>query len=179
MGWPNLFKVTLKDGQLLGRFTTTIYQMWVLNPTSHPWLIQAYPRQRLTRTLSSQLSACLPPANEVSLTVKVSPDTLNRRIQAILSPLPSVMLAETGTPTMIVSATYNCWSRAARRKKDQGKASVQLPPGPPALVCQLRVAAVDVGSLLHCRWLKGEDRPLFDSFWNHLSRKISESQPPL
>jgi hypothetical protein len=66
------------------------------------------------------------------------------------------------TPPLLVCAKQNTWSRSARRKK------VSIP-----------VQTFDVGSLetqrtlvLEVNWVQGRERPLFESFWSHVCRKL-------
>jgi len=73
--------------------------------------------------------------------------------------------------TIMLTATGNTWSRAARRKK-LNTPSRGMPEGIPlstvALVCQITLSH----NQLEFNWVRGRDRTLFDSFCNHISRKV-------
>lgn len=79
---------------------------------------------------------------------------------------------------MIISASENTWSRAARRKR---KEMVQV--GPPApdearMICRItheREAGRygnTITNYLVLDWVKGRDRDLFESFASHVERKV-------
>ena len=98
-----------------------------------------------------------------------------RTLKQTLSTTEGVaVIREHSTPdevTIRLSATGNTWSRAARRKKlntpssgtPQGATSSSV-----ALVCQINLSH----NGLEFNWVRGRDRALFDSFCNHISRKI-------
>ncbi|KAI0759395.1 S-adenosyl-L-methionine dependent methyltransferase [Trametes elegans] len=68
---------------------------------------------------------------------------------------------------LVVSATGNTWSRAARRKK-RNAIEMEDAPTAPRMVCRTRV---EDGQLVF-DWLKGTDRGLFESFASHVERKV-------
>ena len=85
-----------------------------------------------------------------------------------------------------VVARQNTWSRAARRRQARAEATHPSVPGDdpakirPALICDIywgsdvsQVLSKRHNSVLECRWVEGEDRNLFESFWNHVTRKLS------
>ena len=74
---------------------------------------------------------------------------------------------------VMVYASGNTWSRAARRKKRDameteegtGAQSVQL-------VCRIRCEG-DVGEVvMHLDWVAGRDRGLFEGFTSHVQRRV-------
>jgi hypothetical protein len=91
-------------------------------------------------------------------------------------------------PSLLVSAMQNTWSRSARRKKLSQVAQVSdnstftsIETRTPALKCLIscngKEADHDVhGAInLEVSWVQGRDRGLFESFWNHVCRKVAET----
>lgn len=80
---------------------------------------------------------------------------------------------------VLVSATGDTWSRAARRRQMRGATMEVDEETAQALVCRVTCAACSQGTgssggaVLQCHWVKGRDRTLFESFASHLSRKVS------
>lgn len=96
----------------------------------------------------------------------------------VLNSLPAVRCSQTprqdiGQPIVIsASATANCWSRSARRK-----AGAFSDEGPAVLTCHFTVTSeADAKVNLHCQWVRGRERGLFESFWSHVSRKVADMQ---
>jgi hypothetical protein len=86
------------------------------------------------------------------------------------------------TPPLVVCAKQNTWSRSARRKK----ASIPVQPSDvgsletqtPALRCVFgcKMGGTEQQTLvLEANWVQGRDRPLFESFWSHVCRKLEGS----
>jgi len=79
----------------------------------------------------------------------------------------------------LIKATTNTWSRAARRRK-AGKSSRPFSSSRfSPIVMQCRIyCREDVSSekhklLLEYQWVEGSERSVFDSFVNHVNRKVS------
>ncbi|OBZ66401.1 putative methyltransferase-like protein C27D7.08c [Grifola frondosa] len=82
---------------------------------------------------------------------------------------------------VLVSATRNTWSRAARRRN--GAASAPPESSAPVLVCRISCLESDsngrrsdgqaAGAILQIDWVKGIDRALFESFSSHVGRKVT------
>jgi len=83
----------------------------------------------------------------------------------------------------LVSATRNTWSRSARRKNlskvSDNSTSAALQTHSPALRCSIGCIgeggrdAQGAPNLEVC-WVQGKDRAIFESFWNHICRKVAE-----
>ncbi|KAG8974400.1 hypothetical protein FRC05_007561 [Tulasnella sp. 425] len=98
------------------------------------------------------------------------------RTKPVLDSLPAVRWTQAAQVdanqpiTITASATANCWSRAARRR-----AVTFSNEGPPVLTCQFAVTSeADSKTNLHCQWVRGRERDLFESFWSHVSRKVAD-----
>jgi hypothetical protein len=90
----------------------------------------------------------------------------------------------------LASASYNTWSRAARRDRradmiiDTPAVATCLDALPPpvtayTLVCCIQWVADSENPkgitrkwILECNWVKGSDRAMFESFAGHLGRKV-------
>jgi len=83
---------------------------------------------------------------------------------------------------ILVYASGNTWSRAARRRRraetDVIDVPMQTEEESPRLVCRMRwtdvagSSAITDSVVLTVDWVQGDDRGLFDSFTNHVWRKI-------
>lgn len=87
---------------------------------------------------------------------------------------------------ILVNASGNTWSRAARRRKrtesEAADVLMQAGDGSPQLVCRMRWLVDSGGTatvpfeldtvLLTVDWVRGDDRGLFESFTNHVWRKL-------
>jgi hypothetical protein len=103
-----------------------------------------------------------------------------------LPPLPPARHRE----TLLVELTSDTWSRAARRKRRMAispQSSELVHADTPSsysmsclmgwhvpLMHQARSQPA-VTCELECTWARGRDRMLFESFWNHMSRKASDA----
>jgi hypothetical protein len=91
---------------------------------------------------------------------------------------------EHATPALLASTTQNTWSRSARRKKlsqpnhvsgNFPLASTEMQNS--ALKCLIRCSKGEDREEqeplnLEVSWTEGRDRLLFESFWNHVCRRI-------
>lgn len=87
------------------------------------------------------------------------------------------VIQEHSTPNEVVirlAATGNTWSRAARRKKPKAPSNGlphETTMSLAALVCQITLSC----GQLEFNWVRGRDRALFQSFCNHISRKVASN----
>jgi len=112
---------------------------------------------------------------------------LHASLIAVLQSIDGVLYQEASedsnflTPPLVVYAKQNTWSRSVRRKK----VSIPLQPSDvdsletqaPALRCVFgcKMGGTDQQTLvLEVSWVQGRDRPLFESFWSHVCRKLEE-----
>ena len=77
---------------------------------------------------------------------------------------------------VLVSATGETWTRAARRRKKRGVTMEVNQGRMPTLVCRVVCAAHSQGSpedaILRCHWVEGRDRGLLESFASHLNSEV-------
>ncbi|SAL97047.1 hypothetical protein [Absidia glauca] len=79
-----------------------------------------------------------------------------------------------------LSPTQNTWSRAARRlrkRQKQDETGTDQQPLPHDLVLTLECALVSSSSTsctLQTSWLHGDDRSVFESFWNHVKKRMEQ-----
>lgn len=85
---------------------------------------------------------------------------------------------------LLVSATRNTWSRSARRKNlsqvSNNSTCTLLQTNSPALKCSIGCTGEEhrdaQGALnLEISWVQGNDRAIFESFWNHICRKVAQN----
>lgn len=68
----------------------------------------------------------------------------------------------------------NTWSRAARRQLKK-KQKIQE-EDTPLFFFQMEIEdGGDGGCHLTCKWTKGENRDGFESFWNHVKKRVEEA----
>ncbi|KAI0064153.1 hypothetical protein BV25DRAFT_1853471 [Artomyces pyxidatus] len=94
-------------------------------------------------------------------------------LSSVLSSMKGVIISSVPTQAgaLLASAVANTWTRAARRKL--GDVTVDSGTSP-QLVCRVCVVQDDEGPIVEFVWVKGRDRSLFESFVNHVGRKIRE-----
>jgi hypothetical protein len=95
-------------------------------------------------------------------------------LSAVLASVDGARIVKTDT-FFTVSATTNTWSRGARRKHKQSTEAVPAAEAPSELNLVCRVAWIyqEGATFLECQWMKGKDRPLFEAFASHVSRKVT------
>lgn len=123
-------------------------------------------------------------------------DDILRAIYSVLGTMDGVKVEacslgrndEANAPNgILVHASGNTWSRAARRKKLTGD-PVATSNSPRALICRLHVENASIGGATNpthttvpgqnpqlnvvFQWTRGKDRTLFESFMSHVSRKV-------
>ena len=112
--------------------------------------------------------------------------TILRSIDGVSYQDAPVNGTEHATPALLASATQNTWSRSARRKKlsQPNHVSGNFPPTSmemqaSALKCLIRCSQGEDREEqeplnLEVSWAEGRDRTLFESFWNHVCRRIMD-----
>ena len=77
-----------------------------------------------------------------------------------------------------VWACENTWSRKARRllerAKREGNLNLSTSPSEPDARVVISISLVNVGQAhaIEARWLRGYDRELYETLWNHISRRL-------
>ena len=96
----------------------------------------------------------------------------------------SVIQKNKNTHDLLVNASGNTWSRAARRRKltaTNGGASDVPESTHPLLTCQIHYTAARLEAgpcsgadnlFIEFTWVRGKDRGLFESFMSHVARKV-------
>ncbi|KAJ7689384.1 hypothetical protein B0H17DRAFT_937225 [Mycena rosella] len=145
----------------------------------------------IARIANPQLQALMPPRNPLRQPFQFPEPDIHRLTEILSAVLASVdgarvVKADTSDASrFIISATKNTWSRGARRKQKQSAedlpATEQFAPN---LVCCVRWIIPDVSqggqteTYLECQWVQGRDRPLFEAFSSHVSRKATAALHP-
>ncbi|CAL1707924.1 unnamed protein product [Somion occarium] len=150
----------------------------------------------IARITNPSLQGIMPPRNSLTHACRkvIPPERLRSILWGIIKPIDGVtvnegsshrMESESSTSNLVIQATADTWSRAARRKK-----LISSHPVVPmdvdkvdALAIQLicRVEIPDNPGIHHrgrdeshvvFHWMKGRNRLLFESFASHVGRKI-------
>ncbi|KAJ7741984.1 S-adenosyl-L-methionine dependent methyltransferase [Mycena maculata] len=139
----------------------------------------------IARLANPQLQNLMPPRNTLRQPFQlpeVDVESLMEILSGVLAPVDGVRVvnpetSNTESPPFIVYATKNTWSRGARRKnKHSPEVPAVMEPSAANLVCSLRWISPEAGGaemFLECQWMQGQDRPLFESFSSHVSRKVT------
>lgn len=133
---------------------------------------------RATSTLPKHL---LPFPSESSFTVEASVENVSHRLNHTFQALDLQWQYRPIMATGVGFARGNVWSRAARRKQQQGPndPSYKDPTmnegkdGEPALGFKIRLNGSGGGAEVMVRWLQGRDSVLFESFCGMLKRQLS------
>lgn len=148
--------------------------------------------KNLARPASQSLRPYAPPTNETRQAFSASASIISSHLLDILAPLVGIVSTPLGDAssserqTWRVTASQNSWSRTFRRRRtgtSPHSASVSDSPEKAMMVCDLTVLppseAADACSLLGS-WREGRFRADFESFWNHITRKLTASviKPP-
>lgn len=144
--------------------------------------------QDIARISNPALQRILPPRNTLcqSFTRFQTVLDMKKALRAVLIGIEGVEIvtASEDTHSMLIRATGNTWSRAARRRK-LAAMDVTADDGPqsqfPALTCRIRCLAIESGVqqnrksgnlCIEFTWMRGRDRALFESFMSHVARKV-------
>ncbi|KAJ7461592.1 S-adenosyl-L-methionine dependent methyltransferase [Mycena latifolia] len=140
----------------------------------------------VARITNPQLQSLMPPRNTLRQPFQLpgqAAQRLTEILSSVLSSVDGARIATTETtdpPFFRISATKNTWSRGARRKQKHGAEDpAAVEPFAPNLVCHVRWVIPDTldsggtETFLECQWIQGKDRPLFEAFSSHVSRKLT------
>ncbi|KZT18013.1 hypothetical protein NEOLEDRAFT_1165857 [Neolentinus lepideus HHB14362 ss-1] len=134
-------------------------------------------RQPFSTTNLSRLTAALENALANLDSVTFAPNTVQQTVA--VSDDEELLLTD-----ILISATRNSWSRAARRKAKNPNAASQsameIEASTVVMRCRLQIRRVvhshdradkQEGLVVDASWMEGQDRALFDSFVSHVMRK--------
>lgn len=144
--------------------------------------------QDIARISNPALQSMMPPRNTLcqSFTRFQSVLNMKKALTGVLAGIEGVEIttASEDDPSMLIHATGNTWSRAARRRR-LAAMDVTAADGSqsqsPALTCRIRCIAAesDVKQngksntlCMEFSWVRGRDRGLFESFMSHVARKV-------
>jgi len=130
----------------------------------------------VSRISNQSLHGLMPPHNTIRQPLGSADGAVAlQKLRQALSATEGIIATQERTDpdrvTIGLAATGNTWSRAARRKKlkaPSGDTSQRTTSPPVALMCQ-----VTLSHELEFNWVRGRDRALFESFCNHISRKVA------
>ncbi|KAI7887349.1 S-adenosyl-L-methionine dependent methyltransferase [Lichtheimia hyalospora FSU 10163] len=110
------------------------------------------------------------PKSQFTLQVAKSADYVREQVEFILSDLriPFQDQPIRGAPRA------NTWSRAARRQLKK-KQKIQQEDTPLFLFQMTIEDTQDESCNLTCKWTEGENRDAFESFWNHVKKRVEEA----
>ncbi|KAI0685203.1 S-adenosyl-L-methionine dependent methyltransferase [Cytidiella melzeri] len=142
----------------------------------------------VARITNPTLQSMMPPRNSLKHPFGSvhSPGRLRNALHHVLANIEGVTFEQTlpenvtqdqGFPGILVHASSNTWSRAARRRKKLAVKSGLSPGRPiPTLSCRIQKTSTNDGDTaqmsLEFQWVRGADRGLFESFMSHVSRKV-------
>jgi hypothetical protein len=145
--------------------------MYVLTPyTFTTSLIQRY-LQSLAQISNPNLRGIMPDKNTLRqcqpYPQATSLNQLITTLQSVLTPIDGVSFQdELASDSLLVQATSNTWSRAARRKAKLNQESQDVQET--TMKCRI-VCTTDL--MVEFSWIEGKDRRMFESFCSHVIRK--------
>ena len=111
--------------------------------------------------------------------IQINIDAATRRLNEIMQHLDLRWVYKPNLATGVAVAKGNVWSRAARRRKEQGLAALEDKSDPddePALAVKVKLTLLPEGGIsAKLRWLQGKESKLFESFCGMLKRQITEA----
>lgn len=139
--------------------------------------------QKFARIPNPALQNIMPPKNTLKQPFPTcnSRDELWQETLRVLSSVEGSSMTDETTSTqlcLLLSATGNTWSRAARRKKHTTPSEPGIHEPTSQLLCRIQCKdgangiARTGGPELGFHWVRGRDRALFESFMSHVARKI-------
>ncbi|OCH87590.1 hypothetical protein OBBRIDRAFT_820559 [Obba rivulosa] len=143
----------------------------------------------LSRVLNPSLQSVLPARNTLKQVYShiLSSGRLASAVAAILTHIEGLSVRqrerdEVTALDVVVETTRNTWSRAARRKKaNTTSMDVDAIPSAAILMCRIRCLERNSGDTegrhdidLVFDWVRGKERGLFESFVNHVERKLQQ-----
>jgi len=195
---PNSSKGKPVDGLSRGHLGTficrmSVYQLILTRKSREPHKLP----QSLARISNVALRSIMPSRSTLCHPFPQlhSPQQLLETLKTVLQSIDGALCqaaptddSEYPTPPLLVSAMQNTWSRSARRKKlsqvpqvSNNSTFASIKPHAPALKCVISCNGEETdhdtqGALnLEVSWVQGRDRALFESFWNHVCRKVAET----
>lgn len=108
-----------------------------------------------------------------SVTTEVAAQRLNETMQGL-----SLQWQYKPSMTMgLVLTNGNVWSRAARRRKEQGQEEMDVVDDDSVALCAIvALSNATLGAKVRIRWLQGQDHVLFESFCGMLKRQLSNAK---
>ncbi|CAO3599704.1 unnamed protein product [Absidia cylindrospora] len=133
------------------------------------------------------------PKSQFIVRLPMSADQAKPHLQAILTDLDIALPAATlydkqdVAYAIHISPKHNTWSRAARRLRkrqkqeqdDHGHAAQQQQDASTISMLTMECALLTTSSVpsycvLRTSWLQGDDRSTFESFWNHIKKRMEQ-----
>ena len=126
-----------------------------------------YPYQSVMGVSSPTLQPCLPARNTLRYKIKTPLESISRAI----SHIPGITVDKRPDGSLVVYASQNTWSRAARRRALRGEEPAPLPfSARTPLIYGICFPEADGTAF---EWIRGGDRGLFESFASHVMRSSS------
>lgn len=111
------------------------------------------------------------PKSQFTATLPKPVDDVQNELHTILHDLN--IQFETQERAIFGSPKANTWSRAARRQlKKRQKIEEQEHP---LFTFHIEIKGTQSGSQLVTTWVRGKDRDIFESFWNHVKKRIEQA----
>jgi hypothetical protein len=132
--------------------------------------------QTLARPNSQSLKSIAPPPNTLRHTLPESnspPLSFDVLLRA-LAEIPKLRFEELHEPRRVQVMVHDVtWTRAARRRLSRNTTTAEHgATDAPVPIMVSEISVVDE-HILEVRWIRGKDRGVFESFWGHLSGKLS------
>ncbi|TFK45324.1 S-adenosyl-L-methionine dependent methyltransferase [Heliocybe sulcata] len=152
----------------------------------------------LARIGNPTVQHLMPPRNTLRQPFSTTdPSRLSDALQAAVENLDGVIIMNSTLPQraapsagedlpladMVVAATRNSWSRAARRKTKSTASAMDVADVDNVVMrCRLQIRRMDRGEggnedrlAVDATWVEGKERTLFESFVSHVMRKATSS----
>jgi len=195
----SLFKATLADGPLHGLSVTCAYltcvsNVYLLIKLSHA--IHCF-CQSIARISNPTVKNLMPLRNTFQETFPQAQSvaSLGIAVGSAIATIEDISIRSLNSQTqpdlahtdVLVSLTRDTWSRAARRKKANSTVMQTDPQSQPlmgtALICRITCVEAEHdsgagrtrlgGPIIRFDWVRGRERALFESFVNHVERKVT------
>lgn len=137
----------------------------------------------LIRPSSDSLHSLQPPSNQLRQPIPstVDPVSVLKLLQVICMEIDAIGCIPTDRPNELrVWARDNTWSRKARRllerMKREGSLSHSAVPSEGDARVVISISLVEFGQAraVEAKWVRGLDRELYETLWNHISRRLLE-----
>lgn len=118
------------------------------------------------------------PKSQFTTELPIPVSQAKTHLHTILADL-DISLPDNSTDDDVIqlSPTQNTWSRAARRLRKRQKQNESGSDQPRDLVLTLECAlhaSSSTSCTLQTSWLHGDDRSVFESFWNHVKKRMEQ-----